>query len=226
MNVLIVDDEPIAREIVESYCLHLDYVKVIGSVGNALEAKKLLEVSEIDLLLLDINMPVLDGMSFMKTLKGNEPLVVFTTAYREFGPEAFELNACDYLLKPFSLERFIIAVDKVRERNGTTSKQGDSIFVKSDGKIIKVVLEEVLYVEANGNFCKIVQENEVIQPRLTFTAAMEMFPGHSFIRSHRSFWINKKQIKQIEGNRVFVGETEVPIGQGFRDEFLKSLGLA
>ncbi len=226
MNVLIVDDEPIAREIVESYCLQLDYVKVIGSVGNALEAKKLLEVSEIDLLLLDINMPVLDGMSFMKTLKGNGPLVVFTTAYREFGPEAFELNACDYLLKPFSLDRFIIALDKVRERNGTTSKQEDSIFVKSDGKIIKVVLEDVLYVEANGNFCKIVQENEVIQPRLTFTAAMEMFPGHSFIRSHRSFWINKKKIKQIEGNRVFVGETEVPIGQSFRDEFLKSLGLA
>src|SRR4030095_6762283 len=117
MNIrsLIVDDEPIARDILQKYCSHFPEIVVVESCGNALESKKIVEGSGIDLIFLDINMPVLDGLSFMKTLS-NPPLVVFTTAYKEFAHSAFDIDAVDYLLKPFSLERFIIAVDKVKER--------------------------------------------------------------------------------------------------------------
>ncbi|MCE6988710.1 LytTR family DNA-binding domain-containing protein [Dyadobacter sp. CY323] len=115
ISCLIVDDEPIARDIIKSYCAHLPYLTVLASLGNALEAKTFLFQQKVDILFLDINMPVLDGVTFLKTLK-NPPQVIFSTAYKEYAIDAFDLAACDYLLKPFSLDRFIIAVDKAMER--------------------------------------------------------------------------------------------------------------
>src|SRR5688572_24284545 len=112
---VIADDEPIARDIIQSYCAHLPYIEIVASAGNALEAKAVLAKENIDILFLDINMPVMSGISFIRTLK-NPPQVIFTTAYKEFAVEAFDLAACDYLLKPFSLDRFIVAVDKAVER--------------------------------------------------------------------------------------------------------------
>ena len=115
LNCLIVDDEPIARDIIQNYCSHLDYLHVIAGCGNALEAKAILQSQAIDILFLDINMPVIDGVSFAKTLK-HQPQIIFTTAYKEYAADAFDLAACDYLLKPFSFERFIIAIDKAMEK--------------------------------------------------------------------------------------------------------------
>src|SRR5438067_2191196 len=114
-NCLVVDDEPIAREIIETYISHLSNLTVVGSCGNALEAKIVLQQQAVDILFLDVNMPIMDGISFLKTLK-NQPQVIFTTAYKEYAVNAFDLAACDYLLKPFSLDRFMIAVDKAIER--------------------------------------------------------------------------------------------------------------
>ena len=147
---VIADDEPIARDIVQSYCAHLPYLEVMASVGNAIEAREALANSNIDILFIDINMPVMSGISFIKTLR-NPPQVIFTTAYKEFAVDAFDLAACDYLLKPFSLERFMVAVDKavgqlqmrpsVEENIASTSE--DSIFIRADGKIYKVLQNDV-----------------------------------------------------------------------------------
>ena len=229
---VIADDEPIARDIIQAYCAHLPYLEVVASVGNAIEAKEALARQNIDILFIDINMPVMSGISFIKTLR-NPPKIIFTTAYKEFALEAFDLAASDYLLKPFSLERFMVAVDKaagqlqmrpsVEENIASTSE--DSIFIRADGKIYKVLQNDVLYAEASGNYTRIVSTNNIFMPAMTFSAAEELLPRRIFIRVHRSFIINKNRISHIEGNRVYVGKTEVPIGSNYKEAFLKEIGL-
>lgn len=232
-NCLIVDDEPIARQIIEIYCGHLLDVAVVSSCGNALEAKYILQKEQIDLLFLDINMPVLDGISFLKTLR-NPPEIIFTTAYKEYALDAFDLAVCDYLLKPFSLERFIIAVDKAKERlrpvkttviHPVETPQEAYIFIKSDGKIFKILFEELLYAEASGNHIKLITEKNTIVSTMTFSALEEQLPKTKFLRLHRSFIINKAKISHIEGNRVFIGERQLPIGANYREAFLREIGI-
>lgn len=231
INCLIVDDEPIAREIIQTYCRHLPYLNVVASCGNALEAKMVLQKEKVDILFLDINMPVMDGMSFLKTLK-NPPQVIFTTAYKDYALDAFDLAACDYLLKPFSLERFIIAVDKAAEKiQGTHSASSentateDFVFIKTDGKIFKILFDDIFYAEANGNYTKIVMRQNTLMPAMTFSSVEELLPSSLFLRVHRSFIINKSNIGHIEGNRVFINNTEIPISSNYKDDFLKELGF-
>jgi DNA-binding LytR/AlgR family response regulator len=232
-DCLIADDEPIAREIIEGYCRHLPQLRVVASCSNALEAKAALEQHQIDILFLDINMPVLDGIAFLKTVK-EPPQVIFTTAYKEYAVNAFDLAACDYLLKPFSLERFIVAVDKaVAQLNKPAAvsaaiadvKEEDYTFVRIDSKIYKVLYSDILYAEANGNYTKIVMKQQTLMPAMTFTAVEQQLPAKRFIRVHRSFIINKAAISHIEGNRVFIGRIEVPIGSNYKETFLKEIGL-
>lgn len=230
---LIIDDEPIARDIIQSYCDHLPHLQVVASCANALEAKAIIQNQKIDLIFLDINMPVLDGIAFLKTLKV-PPQVIFTTAYKEFALEAFELSACDYLLKPFSLERFIVAVDKAIERlpkapiestEASLNKTEEYIFIKTDGKIFKILFADLLFAEANGNNTKIVISQSTILPNMTFSSFEDLLPKSIFIRVHRSFIINKSKITHIEGNRVFIGKSEIPIGSNYKEAFLKELGI-
>lgn len=228
INCLIVDDEPIARQIIQTYCSHFPMLNIIASCGNALEAKAVAQTEDIELIFLDINMPVLNGLAFLKTLK-YQPQVIFTTAYKEYAVEAFDLAATDYLLKPFSLERFIIAVDKALEKlttpEFTVSKKENFIFIKADGKIYKILYEDIYYAEASGNYTKVVTKQRTILPTITFTNFEELLPTHLFIRVHRSFIINKASITHIEGNRAFINATEIPIGSNYKDNFLKQLGL-
>lgn len=232
MNCLIVDDEPIAREIIKAYCSHLPFLTVVAACGNALEAKTMLQTQQIDLLFLDINMPVLNGISFLKTLK-NPPQVIFTTAYKEYAVDAFDLAACDYLLKPFSLERFIVAVDKALEKSPLTPNGGTFysektekyLFLKADGKIFKIMHDDLLFAEAQGNYTKVVTTQHTLLPSMTFSSFEELLPKSIFLRVHRSFIINKAKITHIEGNRVFIQNYEIPIGSSYRDDFLKNLGI-
>jgi DNA-binding LytR/AlgR family response regulator len=230
MRCLIVDDEPIARQILERYCAYLPEIEVLASCSNALEAKRMMHNQAVDLIFLDINMPVLDGLSFMKTL-AKSPLVILTTAYKEFAHEAFDLAACDYLLKPFSLERFIVAVDKVREKlepKGTTIEESGTetySFIKSEGKIYKINFNEVCLAEADGNNVKIVTNSSIVRPAITLTTLEELLPKPPFIRLHRSFIINKNKINHIEGNRVFINSVEIPIGANYREHFFRELGI-
>jgi DNA-binding LytR/AlgR family response regulator len=234
INCLIAEDEPIARDIIQGYCNHLPTLHVVASCSNALEAKAVLQKQKIDILFLDINMPVLDGIAFLKTIK-EPPQVIFTTAYKEYAVNAFDLAACDYLLKPFSLERFIVAVDKAIDRLGKSpaiappagveTKSEEHLFVRIDSKIYKIVYRDILYAEANGNYTKIVTAQNTFMPGMTFSAFEQLLPRSLFIRVHRSFIINKGAIALIEGNRVFVNKIEIPIGSNYKEGFLKELGL-
>jgi two-component system LytT family response regulator len=232
IDCLIVDDEPVARSIIRNYCGHLPMLNIVAECGNALEAKDILFAQKIDLLFLDIHMPVLNGISFLNTLK-NQPQVIFTTAYQEYAVDAFDLAACDYLLKPFSLERFVIAVDKAKERlqpmmnlteNSRTNLK-DSLFIKAEGKFYKILYKDCLFAEAQGNYTKIVTTDKVILTKMTFSALIDLLPAELFIRVHRSFIINKSMISYIEGNRVFIQQNEVPIANNYRDDFLYMIGL-
>lgn len=231
---VIVDDEPIARDIIQQYCMHLSYLEVVAGCTNALEAKAVLAKERVDILFLDINMPVMSGISFLKTLK-NPPQVIFTTAYKEFAVDAFDLAACDYLLKPFSLDRFIVAVDKAVERlqgklapvvENVASVSDDSVFIRTDGKIYKLLQNDILYAEASGNYTKMVTVSSVFMPSMTFSSVEELLAKNIFIRVHRSFIINKNKIGHIEGNRIFIGKTEIPIGLNYKEGFLKEIGLS
>ena len=230
---LIVDDEPIARKIVETYSAQYPVLQVIALCANAIEAKLALQKNEVDILFLDINMPVLDGIGFLKTLR-RQPQVIFTTAYKEYAVDAFDLSACDYLLKPFSFERFIVAVDKAidRLRPATTTftdnktSPVDFILIKAEGRIYKLPWSDVLYAEANGNYTKIVTGSRQYLPGMTFSALEDLLPDNQFIKTHRSFLVNKNKITHLEGNRVFINNYEIPIGSSYRESFFKACGIS
>ncbi|MBN8864422.1 MAG: response regulator transcription factor [Sphingobacteriales bacterium] len=236
---LIADDEPIARQIIETYCSHLPYLQVLASCGNALEAKQILQQEEVDILFLDINMPVIDGLSFLRSLK-KTPAVILTTAYREYAVEAFELSVSDYLVKPFSMERFMKAVDKAIEKiqssvpvspvsslATTLAENSDTayLFLKTDRKIYRVNHNDLLYAEASGNFTRFVTTTETLSVGMTFTNTEELLPRHLFVRVHRSFIINKSKISLIEGNRVYIGKIEIPVGNSYKEDFLREIGM-
>ncbi|OQP42957.1 DNA-binding response regulator [Niastella yeongjuensis] len=232
-NCLVVDDEPIARDIILNYCSHLPQLRVLGSCGNVFEAKEILLQHPIDILFLDVHMPVLDGIAFLRTLK-NKPQVIFTTAYKEYAVDAFELSACDYLVKPYSLERFIMAVDKatenrkaagneVNENRNTTPT--DYFFIKADGKIYKLLYNQILLAEAKGNYTRIVCADQTLLPNMSFSSFESLLPPDLFIRVHRSFIINKSKIDHIEGNMVEIQQTQIPIGMNYKEPFLKALGI-
>lgn len=204
---------------------------MVGSCDNALKAKIYLQKEKVDVLFLDINMPVLDGISFLKTMK-HPPKVIFTTAYKEYALEAFELTAVDYLLKPFSLERFIMAVDKATEQlQGPAALAADVTgsnqycFIRTDGKICKLLFSDVIYVEASGNYTRIVTAQQTLMPAMSFSTVAAMLPAGAFLRVHRSFIINQSEIDHIEGNRVYMGQVEIPIGSNYKDDFMKALGF-
>jgi DNA-binding LytR/AlgR family response regulator len=227
---LIVDDEPIARQIIETYCSHFPQIEIVASCSDALQARAIVELGEVDVIFLDINMPVLDGVAFVKTLR-HQCQIIFTTAYKEFAHEAFDLGVCDYLLKPFSLERFIQAVDKAKERSAKatdtfrTSAPASFIYIKTDGKIIKLSFDELLYAEASGNNIKIVMHDHQFTPAMSFSSLEDLLPKNRFIRVHRSFIVNREKIRVIEGNRIMIGATEIPIGATWREALLKDIGM-
>lgn len=228
LRCVIVDDEPIARQIIAKYCEHLQ-LEVVASCADALEVKKIIDRQPADVIFLDINMPVLDGVAFARTLRSGLQ-IIFTTAYKEFAHEAFDLNACDYLLKPFSIDRFMLAIDKARERlskirHDQSDESAPFTFIRAEGKLIKVSFAEVLYVEANGNNVKIVMQNLELFPAMTFASFQEQLPKSSFVRVHRSFIVNRSMIRVIEGNRIMIGKKEIPIGANYRESFLREIGI-
>ncbi len=229
-NCLIVDDEPIARDIIVHYCSHLSFLRVVAVCGNAFEARDILKGNQIDIIFLDIHMPVLDGLSFLKTLK-QPPQIIFTTAYKEYAVDAFDLTVCDYLLKPFSLERFIVAIDKAVDKLKTTNNtqhdeiSPDHFFIKAEGKIYKISYNELLYAEAKGNYTKVVTTNKTILPAISFSSFEKLLTSNMFVRVHRSFIISKSKVESIEGNSILINKITIPIGGSYKESFLKYLGL-
>ena len=233
INCLIIDDEPVARRIIRNYCMHLPFLNVVAECGNAFEAKEQLIAGDIHLLFLDIHMPVLTGIGFLHTLKAS-PQVIFTTAYQEYAVNAFDLAACDYLVKPFSLERFIVAVDKAKEKllqppqpaiGLIQLKKADSLLIKANGKLFKVAYADCLYAEAQANYTKIVTRDKTLVTKMPFTDFIALLPLDVFVRVHRSFIVNKNAVRYIEGNIINMGKSEVPVAAGYKAVMLKALGL-
>lgn len=226
-NCIIVEDEPLAQNVLKKYIGEHPTLELIAVCNNALEAQSILTQQNIDLIFLDINLPKLSGINFIKTLL-RPPLVIFTTAYPEFAVEGFELNAVDYLLKPFSFERFLKAVNKAFEKLNTTNQSNDGnktafIFLKADKKIHKVDLDSIHFIEAIGDYMKVVTDTGQLIINETMKKLQEELPVKSFIRVHKSFIISRNKIKFIEGNYVQVEDKSIPIGATYRNEVLASI---
>ncbi|NER13438.1 response regulator [Leptobacterium flavescens] len=224
IKYLIIDDEFVAHDIIKGYCDLLPNMKLMKNCYDALEAFEYLAKDEVDLIFLDLNMPKLKGFEFLKTLP-SPPKVIVTTAYKEYALEGYELNITDYLLKPFGFERFLKAINKAIGSAGklpTPTVSGEpvpetkSIFLKSDKKYIQVNIDDILYIEAAGNYTKVFTQTEMITVREKISDLLGSFSGDDFMQVHKSFAVAVKHIKSIEGNRIFIGEHIVPIGKLYK----------
>lgn len=215
IRCLIIDDEPPAREVLESYVEDLPKLQLVASCSNAIEALEWLDRESIDLIFLDINMPKLSGINFYKSLI-TKPKVIFTTAYAEHAVEGFELEALDYLLKPFSFERFIKAVNKVE--TGKKEEPNNFIMLKADKKNHKVNFDQIRYFESIGDYVKVhLKDSKTLIISETLRKLEEILPN-SFLRVHKTYIISIPHLEYVEGNQIQLGKTKIPIGQSYRDK--------
>lgn len=232
IKYLIIDDENMAHEIIKGYCDQLQEMELQQHCYDALDALQYLHAHKVDLIFLDLNMPKLKGFDFLRTLS-EPPKVIVTTAYSEFALEGYELNVVDYLLKPFSFERFLRAVNKAigsQEYAGSKSlsdkKSGamNRIFLRGDKKHYQVAIDEIRYIEAAGNYTKVVTVNEIITTREKFSTVLASFSGHDFLQVHKSFAVAPQYIKSIEGNQITIGNSKIPIGKMYKLNVDRLLG--
>jgi DNA-binding LytR/AlgR family response regulator len=232
MNIrcVIIDDEPLARKGLKEYIQDVDFLQLVGEFDNPLKAADTLIKEKIDLLFLDIQMPKMTGMEFMKTLS-HPPMVIFTTAYPQYAVEGFELNAIDYLLKPFSFERFWKSVLKARsakESSGSPvtpagAAEPDYFFIKSDSKLVKIFYDEILFIEALQNYVAVHTTSKKHITYLTFRSIEEHLPASRFIRTHKSYIVAAAKVESIEGNDIKIGQHHIPISRTERDAVLQQL---
>lgn len=223
IKYLIIDDEHIAHDIIKGYCDLLPSMELAKHCYDAFEALDYLNHHEVDLIFLDINMPKLKGFEFLKTLSAS-PKVIVTTAYSEFALEGYELNVVDYLLKPFGFERFLKAVNKVIGQTNLTSsapiasqeKGPRQIFLRQNNSYIQVNIDSILYLEASGNYTKVITKDTPITIRGKISDMIALLPQQEFLQVHKSFAIATTHITSIEGNRIRMGEHHVPIGKTYK----------
>jgi DNA-binding LytR/AlgR family response regulator len=226
---LLVDDEPLAIEVLEKHIETVDQLEVVGKCNNAFKAMEFLQKNPVDLMFLDIQMPKLTGTSFVRTLQ-NPPKVIFTTAYKEFAIDAFELDAVDYLLKPISLERFLRAVNKLTQTTYTHPEEMPAvqelspgfIYFRADRKMIKLFYDEILYIESIKDYIKIFRDgNSPLLVKQSITATEEMLPPHLFLRIHRSYIVSVNKITAFTNNDVEIEKIEIPIGRMYKPQLQK-----
>ena len=243
INCLIVDDEPLALDVIESYVKRIDGLELVGRCENALNAFEMLQNKQVDLLFLDIQMPKLDGVEFIKTLS-NPPKVIFTTAYRDYAIEAFNLDAVDYLLKPIPFTRFLKAVGKAfkhlnpNAQNEPVDTTGNNpaninkdlnlsgmeyIFVRADKKMVKIYLHEIAYIESLKDYVIIHVPDKRIVTKQKISYLEEKLPEEVFLRIHRSFLVSIPKIEAFSPNHVEIGGKELPIGRSYKNIVSKAL---
>jgi DNA-binding LytR/AlgR family response regulator len=231
IKYLIIDDEHIAHDIIKGYCDLLPNLIFEKSCYDGLEALQYLNEHEVDLLFLDLNIPKLKGFEFLRTLTAR-PKVIVTTAYSEFALEGYELNVVDYLLKPFGFERFLTAINKAMGTLKPNTKSAisdvdsrhNTIFLKSDKKYVQLNIAEILFIEAAGNYTKVVTRTETTTIREKISDLLKLLPDSEFIQSHKSFAVAKKHIRSIEGNQITLGDHVVPVGKVYRMNISEMLG--
>lgn len=228
LNCLIVDDEPLALDLLEAYVKRTPFLNLKGKCSNALEVLQVLKEQEVDLLFLDIQMPELSGLELSRLID-NRIKIIFTTAFEQYALEGFKVDALDYLLKPISFPEFLKATNKALQwfemSRNTSSKiveEGDDIFVKSDYKLVKLQLHKIQYIEGLKDYVKIYVDDrpQPVVALLSMKMFEEMLPS-SFIRVHRSFIVNLDKITVIERNRIVFGKTYIPVSDSYKDKFLE-----
>ena len=233
IKVLAIDDEPLALQQLVSYIQKVSFLQLAGQCQSALEAKEFLNREPVDAVFCDINMPDLNGMDFVKSLAA-PPLIVFTTAYSEYAVEGFKVNAVDYLLKPFGLDDFRRAANRLKERLETSpvavpvaempqsnAEEDDTIFIKTDYKVVKIAISDIRYIEGMSEYLKIHLEGQP-KPLVTLLSMkkMEEYLPPSFMRIHRSYIVNLKKIQEVNKNRVIMdADTYLPIGDNYKEAF-------
>jgi two-component system, LytTR family, response regulator len=227
LAAIAIDDEPIALEVIKNLSAKIPFIDLKACFTNAFEALDFLRGEKIELIFLDIKMPDISGIDFIRSVS-NPPMVIFTTAYSEHAIQSFELDAIDYLLKPFSLSRFLKACNKAHEQYELKNKNNTvlpptSVFIKSGYEQIRLELNEILYAESNGNYMQFVLRDKKIMSRLTISEAEALLPASMFIRIHRSYIVSKKHINKIERSNVYINDIEIPVGASYTNEIMKIL---
>lgn len=235
VKCLIVEDEPIAQEILKSYIERTDFLEIAGQFSNAIEAFNFLQHHPVTLLFLDIKMPQMSGIEFLKQITA-KPKVIITSAYRYYATDAFELDVLDYLLKPYSFNRFLKGINKVREATdslittaSTESKRKEKtyIFVKGNKQLQKIYIEDILYLESQRDYLKFKMVNsQDIVTRQTIGYYEQFLPANAFLRIHRSFIIAIDKISAVEATRIFIHNFPIPIGRNYKEQvstYLKSI---
>ncbi len=233
INCLIVDDEALARKGLEKYVMEIDFLELKGICKNAIEANSIINQQKIDLLFLDIEMPMLTGIDFLKSLK-DSPKVIFTTAYSNYAIESFEFDVIDYLVKPISFERFLQAANKAHKRIGIENpspktqepakeKEAEFIFIKTDKQLVKVFLDDILFVQSMQNYSRIVTKETAHLTLVPLKKVSEILPDSEFLQVHKSYIIAKSKVEVILGNQIIIGEHKIPISRGIKDDVISIL---
>jgi DNA-binding LytR/AlgR family response regulator len=225
IKALIVDDEPLAQNVIKQFAKDIPWLEIICTCNNAMEASSKLKETHADLMFLDVNMPRLSGLDFLKNLQ-NPPLVILTTAYADYAMEGYELNILDYLKKPFSFERFFKAVQKAEEqvalrKSMPTENEPGYIYIKANKKAVRVEFKAICYIEGLGDYIKIHLKDKHLVTNLSMKKMEDLLPANEFFRTHKSFIIRLDQIQSIEGNLVDVCGHKLPVGNNFRQDFQK-----
>ncbi|NWJ50584.1 MAG: response regulator transcription factor [Bacteroidetes bacterium] len=239
MNIrcLIVDDEPLAVDVLQRYVSDCQDLKLVASCSDAFAAGRILQEQQVDLIFLDITMPRLSGIGFVKSLQ-NPPMVIFTTAYSEYAIEGFEVDAIDFLMKPFSFERFIKAVNKVigllelKQRPKATASESqvdplDHILLRSNKKVYRVPIHSILYLQSLGDYVQVYFLAEGLQKMLvvhdTLANLFRMLPSENFVRIHKSYCVALNKIEYIDGNQVYMKNQPLPVSLNYKEELMKRL---
>lgn len=229
MNCIIIDDERLARDLVESYVNKIPFLKLAGVYKNGVEAQEISNSNQIDLIITDIQMPDLLGTDLIKSLS-NPPMVIFTTAYQNYAVESFELEAVDYLLKPFSFERFQDAINKAQnlfDLNQSSLHKAnfkkDYLTVKADHKLYKIRYEDIKYIEGMREYVSFHIEKGRITALMSLKSLEEQLPSPNFIRCHKSFIVNANLVSAMEGNNLVLLDKMIPIGQSYREKVIENI---
>ncbi len=229
MNCIVIDDEQLARNLVESYIAKIPSLTLRGSFKNGLEAKTVADSGEIDLIITDIQMPDLLGTDLIKSLK-NAPMVIFTTAYQDYALEGFELQAIDYLLKPFSFERFSNAINKAQELHDLKADSSNNplfkknyLTVKADHRLYKIFYDDIKYIEGMREYVSFHIETGRITALMSLKSLEEKLPAPHFIRCHKSFIVNTRLVSALEGNSLILGAKTIPVGQSYKDQVIQKV---
>ena len=225
MKAVAIDDEPIALEIIKSHAAKVPFLDLRAVFTDAFAALEYLQKENIDLIFLDIKMPDISGIEFFNSLS-KKPLLIFTTAYTEHAVTSFELDAVDYLLKPFSLSRFLKGCNKAYElynfRNQLETT--DHIYIKTGYEQVKVMFDDILYLEATGNYVTFVLKDKNILSRSTFAEAINLLPSGKFVRIHRSFFVAINKIDKVEKQQVTINKNKIPVSDAYSDQLMNAIG--